>query len=249
MSSFYTHYYNEPWPSYYVPEPWKITSIPHHFPEHHYPLEHTRHAIGRTISTLGHAMTHPWEAVVPTFTPRIDVRESEKCYYVDVELAGVKGRDKVKLQWLSSRTLLLEAKTERPLTGEEGDEDGKEGKAKAAGTGDGGEGEGEAEGAMLGSPLTRTETRESIDPNAPAAKKKAAPPKISLFTTVKERQVGTVARAFTFPSAVDHATMNAHLECGLLSLKVPKISDEGVKDEHKMPEVKEGAKGEERAKI
>ena len=161
-------------------------------------------------------------------------------YYVDIELPGVEGRDKITLKWMSSRTLLLEARVKRPLTGEE--EAGGEGKGKATDSApnpkvdevrgdDGGE-------------LTRilsTNEQEQARENGREGKSAEAPkthPKV--FLTVKERHMGMFARAFSFPTAVDHATLEAHLEYGLLRLKVPKVMDEPVKEEHKMPEIKEG---------
>jgi HSP20 family molecular chaperone IbpA len=78
-----------------------------HFPEHHYPLEHTRHAIGRTIADIAHDFAHSWVSEHAMICPRNDVRESVTTYYIDVELPGVADEKEMTLKWLGSQTLLL----------------------------------------------------------------------------------------------------------------------------------------------
>src|SRR4051812_3082695 len=115
LMAYYNYYYNQPWPPHYLPDPWRTTLVPHHFPEHHYPLEKTRHALAGAFSAIGHTLTHPLDEDPPIHCPRADIQESEKFYYINVELPGVEGKEKVKLKWLSTRTLLLQAYTKRPL--------------------------------------------------------------------------------------------------------------------------------------
>ena len=119
-------FYPELYPSrLYVPDPWQTTWVPRHFPEHHYPFEHTRHALSHGLSQVGHELSqigHDFLDGVsyrPVLSPRIDTQESQKAFYIDVELPGLESEEKMKLRWISSRTLLVKAVVERNGTPED----------------------------------------------------------------------------------------------------------------------------------
>ena len=196
------------WPGYYpgglyVPDPWQTTWVSKHFPEHHYPLEHTRHAIGRAITDIAHDFNHSWVSEHSMICPRNDVRESVTTYYIDVELPGVADEKEMTLKWLGSRTLLLKVTVTRAPTPEDG------------------------------LPLKKTEEDtsgtakdEAAHPDKKHEKQgeKPADEAQSVYLTLGERRVGTYGRAFNFPVDVDHDATTAKLHAGLLRLTVPKLA-------------------------
>jgi HSP20 family molecular chaperone IbpA len=92
-----------------TPPPYVTTTLSETFPGHHFPLQNTAHKIGHALHGLSPV----------TLNPHIDVRETMKQYYIDVELPGVSDRKDLKLFWTSAGTLLLEATTTRPPIPEE----------------------------------------------------------------------------------------------------------------------------------
>lgn len=212
------YYVDYPYPPYYVPEPWRTTYIPHHYPEKHYPLEHFRHAVGSTVSAITEGLVHPFAPDTPIYNPTADVRETKTKYFVDVELPGLDDVKALKLKWLSARTLLVETTTKRSVI--EADEE-----QHAEGT----------EKKDDGAPLTKTEKHEDakeMNGDGKSAKKN------NVALTVHERRVGLFARAFSFPTKVDHAKMEAKLHAGILSIVCTKLEPDLVKEEHKEVEVK-----------
>jgi len=87
------------------------------FPNHHWPLEHTRHSLGLAAHAVGEFF-NPYEGHT-AITPRSDIRETEKRFYIDVELPGLLNSNGLKVKWLNRRTLYIEANTERPQVPEE----------------------------------------------------------------------------------------------------------------------------------
>lgn len=91
-----------PYPMYFIPPPYSTTYVNKSFPEHHLPLEHTRHKIG-------HALHDWWSWDEPFRAPKADIRETLNNYYIDVELPGIQSKDQVKVKWTNNSTLLVEA--------------------------------------------------------------------------------------------------------------------------------------------
>jgi len=92
--------YPAPYPyTFYVPHPVTVTHINKTFPEHHFPLEHTRHGIAQGLRDF-------FNDTMPA--PRADVRETLNSYFIDVEIPGVESKEAVMLKWTDDRTLLLE---------------------------------------------------------------------------------------------------------------------------------------------
>jgi len=212
------YYHDFPYPPYYVPEPWRTTHVPRHFPERHFPLEHFRHTVGHTLGSVADTFIHPWGPEQPMHNPSIDVRESKKSYYIDIELPGLDNKAKLRIKWSSSKTLLVEAELERPKV----DEEAQDGEATASTT-------------TATEPTPGDGQSASGDANV-EGKDHEKDKDIAL--TVHERRVGTFARAFSFPIKVNHEELEAHLHAGLLRVKVPKVETYEVKPEHKEVEVK-----------
>lgn len=83
------------------------------FPTHHWPLEHTRHAVGHKV---GHAMHDffRYESEMSK-SPRTDIRETSKRFYIDVELPGLQSYNQVGLTWVNNKTLHLQGTIARPI--------------------------------------------------------------------------------------------------------------------------------------
>jgi len=209
--------YGSIYPPYYVPEPWRTTYVPRHFPEQHYPLEHFRHTLGHTISNVAGPLIHPFGSDPPIHTPAIDIRESKHNYYLDIELPGIGPSDKFKIRWVNSQTLLLETKIERPKIVED-----------------------EARDIVADAePGKETNAQSNADKTDEATSKiKDGHKEKDIALTVHERRLGSFARAFSFPTAVSHENLEAHLHAGLLRIKVPRKDVEDVKSEHKEVDVK-----------
>jgi HSP20 family protein len=97
----------------YPPERYTTTSVNRTFPEHHWPLENTRHKVGDAF----HDFFRPYEQDIRT--PHTDIRETVKKYYMEIELPGLNSKADYSLKWTGSRTLLVQAEIKRPEVEEE----------------------------------------------------------------------------------------------------------------------------------
>jgi HSP20 family molecular chaperone IbpA len=200
ISPYYPYYY-------YPPELDHDTHLPTTFPEHHWPLEHTRHAI-----------THGLHGLIKDSIPQpcADVRETLKNYYIDVELSGVASKSQIKLKWLNLRTLYLEVlKEERKITETE-DIDS----ALLSHPSDGTTVIMETDGSAANDAKTEAEKTEA---EKTGTEKKAAA-ELAIHKLVKERHIGFVKRAFSFPVDVDVNGMVAKLHHGVLELTLAKVN-------------------------
>lgn len=211
--------YGSVYPPYYVPEPWRTTFVPRHFPEKHYPLEGFRHTLGHTLSSAAGSLVHPFGSEPSVHVPAIDIRESRHNYYLDIELPGVGPNDKFKIRWVNSQTLFLETKIERPKIDDEDD------------THDGAA----AEPGKEGNKQPDVEKKDEVTSKAKDCHKGK-----DIALTVHERRLGAFARAFCFPTPVDHEKLEANLYAGLMRIKVPRKDVEDIKPEHKEVDVKHG---------
>jgi len=100
-------------PSPYV---YPITWVGSTYPEHHFPLEDTRHK-------LSDAAYHAYDWFTgrddPTITPRADIRETLGRYYIDVDLPGLSSVADLKVRWSTPRVIVVTAEVKRGLTEEE----------------------------------------------------------------------------------------------------------------------------------
>ena len=196
----------------YVPDPWQTTWVPRHFPEHHYPFEHARHAISHGLSLVGHELSqigHDFLDGVsgpPMLSPRIETQESNKAFYIDIELPGLENEDSMRLRWISSRTLLVKAVVERKPTPEDEvtPSEGYVGPTK----------EEAAAVAQVPEIAGKDQVKSSEEKKEPA-----------VYLTLSERHLGLYARAFNFPVDVDHGKTRAGLKAGVLRITVPRVQE------------------------
>lgn len=223
-------YYDYAYPyasALYMPaDPWRTTLVPQHFPEHHYPFKKARHAVGNALSTFNHAIGHHVESDAPVIYPRADIQETPKAYYIDIELPGVEDRTLAKLQWISGRTLLVTARNRRLGTGEEKEkekeqEQEQESKDKA-----------EIDDGDSTSGQINPDGNDNLSLEEKNSRAKETTSKTCVYLTLRERQVGKFARAFSFPTGVDHAQLKAVLGAGVLRIALPKLEDAPVHDKH-----------------
>ena len=193
----------------YTPDPWQTTWVPKHFPEHHYPLEHARHAVGHAFSHIAHDLAQTGFSDHAMISPRIDTRESKTAYYVDIELPGLESEERVQLKWVSSRTLLVQAVVERKGTPE--DDVGPASEA-VEGNGDGGA------------------VKRENDIGKQQGKSSESKKQQMVFLTLAERRIGLYGRALDFPVDVDHDATTAKLSAGVLRLTVRKVEEEKKMD-------------------
>jgi len=99
-------------PGFYTPfmyPPLSTTYVDNTFPAHHWPLEHTRKAVGHAV----HDFFNVYEGQPPN-TPRCDVRETLKHFYIEVELPGLQTQEQINLVWISNNSLYLKGTITRP---------------------------------------------------------------------------------------------------------------------------------------
>jgi len=142
----------------------------------------------------------------PVLSPRVDMQESRKVFYIDMELPGLEGVDKVALRWISSRTLLVQTTLERNGTPED----------------DAVPEDDTTDPADTPQPATTGASGiENKDQNK--STQKAKNPQV--YLTVSERRLGQYARAFNFPVDVNHEKSTATLKSGVLRITVYKVED------------------------
>lgn len=156
-------------------------------------------------------LTHHFQppAVIPQ-EPDLDIRDTGPEYIIDVELAGVKDKDAIKIEWTSSRSLLISGNIERPVVVQVQDD--------------------------TPAPALVTGTAEKVKPTETPAPKtngvaasdkgntqsQSPPPSPLPLLVVAERKIGPFRRHFTFPVDVDLDKLKARLDSGLLQIRVPK---------------------------
>jgi len=155
-----------------------------------------------------HSGSHHDNRGEPILAPDFDVRESNGYYFLEGELAGIASKDKLSIEWVGRRTLLIEATVDKV------DE--------------------EAEwGVRLQSSPEGTEARNSSDPERheshsgkhQSEKRMHGKP---LRVWMNERHTGALQKSFTFPCDVDAEHMRAKLTNGLVKILVPKLNAEKV---------------------
>ena len=186
-----------------------MTFLQSTFPEHRHMFEQTRHKIGHFFGSLH-------DDSPPIYNkPRADVRETAEKYYIDVEVPGLESKEKLVLKWTNTRLLLIEATIDRPPI-EPPSKEAEKSEAPAA--------------AVSAAPDTVSQPVAEADPAAESeateTKKSTEEKKeIPVHLTVHERRVGKFLRTFSFPVGVDHHSVLAQLQHGLLRLIVNKLPD------------------------
>jgi HSP20 family molecular chaperone IbpA len=175
----------------------------------------------------GQQQRHPARRnVLPTFTPRFDVKETEQNFELYGELPGV-DKSNIQIEFTEPQTMVIKGTVERTYT---------------AGTPPAGlledtsmsgaithETHNDDAQDQTGSTFQPTveDEKEGGDENASGSKaqsksdsSKAQEPKAKFW--VYERNVGSFQRTFTFSSRVDQDNVQASLENGILHVVVPK---------------------------
>jgi hypothetical protein len=97
---------------YYVYPPslgYPYTHVPQTFPEHHWPLEHSRNKVGHALHDFFVA-----EPGSENHLPRADIRETPDKYSIDIELPGLEKIDKTAIKWTHAWALTVCTDIDRP---------------------------------------------------------------------------------------------------------------------------------------
>ena len=234
--------YYEPLPTMYLPDTFEG---PHQ--SHHHPLFMWRHKAGRFLHNPD----------LETHIPNTDARETHEAYYLDIELPGVDKKSIISIKWVSTRTVLVQARTDRPClptcpvstdkgTKFEGDENGRCASCNPLHNQTGEVQQPSTSGPEHGISEENSLKKETTGIGATEPPKAASIPstgdnkqshgkKNAPHLVVSERAIGYFARNFNFPVQVDYQKMKATLNAGLLRLEVPKkLADEPVSHEVKV---------------
>jgi len=159
-------------------------------------------------------------------TPDFDVIESPKCYFLEGNLPGIGNKDDIKIEWVGSRTLVIEADVEREdlelVWGIQLGEDEAELKDEV----------------KSDEPDHLWDEKNGVSKDG-SKKKKSSPKEKS--TTIKgtgteetkphhcrtwlsERHLGPMQRSFTFPRDIAADGLRAKLRNGVLMIMVPKVA-------------------------
>jgi len=163
------------------------------FPEQQWAGHFGHHRLANAISHF----IHPHEEHAP-LSPRADIRETAKRYYLDIELPGLSRMEDLSVKWINEGTLYLEATINRPKVQEEL----------------------EQEASAPGDSQEVITDASAAEPSASANK---AQNQVHLL--VRGRQVGNFIRHFQFTVPVNHDTMEATMSNGLLTLAWEKKPD------------------------
>lgn len=174
---------------YFGPAPYH-SDLPPPLVDHLHERPHPHQSL---LSYLTHRKPHRQPIINQ---PDLDLRDHNSEYIVDVELPGLTDKNAIKIEWTSSRSLLIAGTIDRPFVPDDLP-------APAPATEEGGEKpEGEKSGAEAGS---------EPDPESRKA-----------TLLVAERKVGSFRRHLHFPVDVEMEKLKARLESGLLTIRVPK---------------------------
>ncbi|KAK3362834.1 HSP20-like chaperone [Lasiosphaeria hispida] len=154
----------------------------------------------------------------PSFTPKFDVRETEDAYELHGELPGI-DREHINIEFTDSHSIVIRGRVERSYTS---------GTPPAALTSEAGIGGSITEkGGENASHKARVEDEEVEDAKEKGTelaktggKQKEKTPTAKYW--VSERSIGEFSRTFSFPARVDQDAIAAHLNNGILHIKVPK---------------------------
>jgi HSP20 family molecular chaperone IbpA len=172
-----------------------------------------------------------------TFTPRFDVRETERAYELHGELPGVEKKD-VNIEFSDLQTIVISGSVERtytagtPPTGLLGDNNNNAMSGAIAEDAHADDNlethsnksfqatveDEKAEGAQ-GTTTTTGEVAKAPKPETPAAEQQQ---QNKHKYWVQERSVGSFSRTFSFSQRVDHDGVSASMDNGILTVVVPK---------------------------
>jgi len=148
-----------------------------------------------------------------SFRPDFDLRETSAGYFLEGEFAGVPNRDAIRLKWLNSNTLHVEATIPSVNLEQEWGDMTREQNA-----------------AMLEAAYAAAQEAKSDEQSVPVERargdeksEKHGEHRETMRTWLNERRMGSCSRTFNFPNAVDMDGVRAKLNQGLLKIFVPKL--------------------------
>jgi len=142
---------------------------------------------------------------IASWTPDSDIRETKIAYHIEIELAGLTNMKDILIQWMSSRTLLVEGKTRRMDLCRTH------------------EGDGEAMWESDSQPSdVENEMHESNNDEDGGVLYRCpdTPEERTTRLVQSERKIGAWRRSFTLPIDADMKTVKAALDNGLLHISV-----------------------------
>ncbi|KAF1815913.1 HSP20-like chaperone [Eremomyces bilateralis CBS 781.70] len=145
---------------------------------------------------------------IKTFSPKFDVKETEKAYELHGELPGIEQKN-VNIEWTDGNTLTISGRVEHR----------SERKDSVTGEGTNGH-QPTVEDAEDESDLPQTAVTKVDDTQKQVSK----PSEQGVRYWVTERAVGEFHRTFSFPTRVDQEGVKASLKNGVLSISVPKAA-------------------------
>jgi HSP20 family protein len=173
---------------------------------HHIMLDDHGSTKNRPMRLIGQMINDPWYSgsdgrhhrrgleIESGSATSFDVRESKSFWFLEGEFPGVSNQESIHIEYIGSRTLVIEAQTSRL------DE-----KAEW--------------GGVLGDAVSEEEFGGN---SAEVAQARADGWEHGIRERVYERRTGLLQKSFTFPQDVDIDRVKARLNSGLLKLLVPK---------------------------
>jgi HSP20 family molecular chaperone IbpA len=182
-----------------------------------------------------------------SFTPKFDVRETEDSYELIGELPGLE-RENVSIEFTEPQTIVIRGRVERSY-GPDKSANATTNSSQTSGT-TGATSQNQTHNShhatvedspdedddfesispSTTTPVATPKTTPAVAESSPAAPAQEVAKAPATTTTTKdqakywlwERSVGEFSRAFSFPSLVDHESVTAGLNNGILTVKVPK---------------------------
>lgn len=159
-----------------------------------------------------------------TFNPKFDVKEVGDHYELHGELPGIEQKD-VEIEFTDAQTLTIRGKTEREWSGAIPPSHHLEGTKMSGAITEGGEEKSPSHKATVEDAPATPEPgagKPSTSTGVTLAKEQEPPKEPQAKYWVSERNVGSFARSFTFPTRVDQDAVRASMKNGILSIIVPK---------------------------
>lgn len=170
-------------------------------------VDHPHERLHQHNTFLG-AMTRrrPDQKAYPNH-PDVDISDAIGYYLIELELPGIKDASAIALNWTSCRSLVVAGNSNRswelkPTSDTESASKGEKEKIDATNE-------------------VELKTRAPTDARAKTDGRNAHLPP---YLVIGERRIGSFRREFHFPVELDVEKVEAKLEAGLLSIKLPKKS-------------------------
>ena len=193
----------------------------HHIVVHHHHYHQRPHSQSLTNggdSTADHETNTTIIAAVP-WTPPSDICESKLAYHIDVEVPGVMDINPFQIQWLTPRTLLIDAKAKSRSVVHRGSEE--KGKALWEDKTD----------AEIAAANTQTKSRSDGDDGGALHRCANTAEEKTTRIVLEERRLRSCRRSFTLPVDVDLKTAKVGVEFGLLRISVLKKKKDTASNE------------------